>query len=69
MRDPVELIRQFCRDGDAAAFREFYRTQSPRLWKFLVARLPLEEKSDLVFQSLQAAQYIQFQTGVLHFQQ
>lgn len=38
MRDPVELIRSFCRDGDAIAFREFYRAQAPRLWKFLVAR-------------------------------
>ncbi|MBI3574799.1 MAG: sigma-70 family RNA polymerase sigma factor [Gammaproteobacteria bacterium] len=49
MRDPVELIRSFCRDGDTAAFREFYRTQSPRLWKFLVARgcLP-EDAYDLV---------------------
>ncbi len=49
MRDPADLIRQFCRDGDAAAFREFYRSQSPRLWKFLVARgcLP-EDAYDLV---------------------
>lgn len=38
MRDPVELMRLYCRDGDAGAFREFYRAQSPRLWKFLVAR-------------------------------
>jgi RNA polymerase sigma factor (sigma-70 family) len=38
MRDTVELIRLYCRDGDASAFREFYRSQSPRLWKFLVAR-------------------------------
>ena len=38
MRDPAELMRLYCRDGDAAAFREFYRAQSPRLWKFLVAR-------------------------------
>ena len=38
MRDPVDLIRSFCRDGDAVAFREFYRAQAPRLWKFLVAR-------------------------------
>jgi RNA polymerase sigma-70 factor (ECF subfamily) len=38
MRDPADLIRQYCRDGDAGAFREFYRSQSPRLWKFLVAR-------------------------------
>lgn len=49
MRDPADLIRQFCRDGDASAFREFYRSQSPRLWKFLVARgcLP-EDAYDLV---------------------
>lgn len=38
MRDPADLILQYCRDGDAGAFREFYRAQSPRLWKFLVAR-------------------------------
>lgn len=38
MRDPADLIRLYCRDGDAGAFREFYRAQSPRLWKFLVAR-------------------------------
>jgi RNA polymerase sigma-70 factor (ECF subfamily) len=38
MRDPADLIRLYCRDGDAEAFREFYRSQSPRLWKFLVAR-------------------------------
>jgi RNA polymerase sigma-70 factor (ECF subfamily) len=49
MRDPADLIRLFCRDGDASAFREFYRSQSPRLWKFLVARgcLP-EDAYDLV---------------------
>ena len=38
MRDPVELIRLFCRDGDAGALREFYRAQAGRLWKYLVAR-------------------------------
>ena len=38
MRDPVELIRLYCREDDAEAFREFYRTQAPRLWKYLVAR-------------------------------
>lgn len=49
MRDPADLIRQFCRDGNAAAFREFYRAQSPRLWKFLVARgCNLEDAYDLV---------------------
>jgi RNA polymerase sigma-70 factor (ECF subfamily) len=49
MRDPADLIRLYCRDGDASAFREFYRSQSPRLWKFLVARgcLP-EDAYDLV---------------------
>ncbi len=49
MRDPVDLIRLYCRDGDAAAFREFYRSQSPRLWKFLVARgASPEDAYDLV---------------------
>jgi RNA polymerase sigma-70 factor (ECF subfamily) len=49
MRDTVELIRSFCRDADAAAFREFYRAQSPRLWKFLVARgCTPEDAYDLV---------------------
>ncbi|MHB8743017.1 MAG: RNA polymerase sigma factor [Sulfuricaulis sp.] len=43
MRNPLELIGLFCRDGDAAAFREFYRAQAPRLWKFLVARGSLPE--------------------------
>jgi RNA polymerase sigma-70 factor (ECF subfamily) len=43
MQDPVDLIHLYCRDGDAGAFREFYRTQSPRLWKFLVARGCLPE--------------------------
>ena len=38
MRDPVELIRLYCREDDAEAFREFYRAQAPRLWKYLVAR-------------------------------
>lgn len=49
MRDPIDLIRLYCRDGDAGAFREFYRSQSPRLWKFLVARGCLSEDAyDLV---------------------
>lgn len=49
MGDPAELIRSFCRDGDAAAFREFYRAQAPRLWKFLVARgCALEDAYDLL---------------------
>lgn len=49
MRDPVDLIHLYCRDGDAGAFREFYRAQSPRLWKFLVARgCGTEDAYDLV---------------------
>jgi RNA polymerase sigma-70 factor (ECF subfamily) len=49
MRDPVELIRLFCRDGDEVAFREFYKSQSPRLWKYLVARgCGTEDAYDLV---------------------
>jgi RNA polymerase sigma-70 factor (ECF subfamily) len=49
MRDPAELIRLYCRDSDAGAFREFYRSQSPQLWKFLVARgCPPEDAYDLV---------------------
>ncbi len=49
MRDPVELMRLYCRDGDVGAFREFYRSQSPRLWKFLVARgCATEDAYDLV---------------------
>lgn len=52
MRDPLDLIGLFCRDGDAAAFREFYRVQAPRLWKFLVARgCPPEDAYDLLSES------------------
>lgn len=38
MRDPTELIRVWCREDDQPAFREFYRAQAPRLWKYLIAR-------------------------------
>ena len=52
MRDPVELIGLYCRDGDAAAFREFYRAQAPRLWKYLVARgCAPEDAYDLLSES------------------
>lgn len=52
MGDPAELIRSFCRDGNAAAFREFYRAQAPRLWKFLVARgCAPEDAYDLLSES------------------
>lgn len=38
MDAPARLIERYCTDGDHAAFRFFYRTQSVRLWKFLVVR-------------------------------
>ncbi len=38
MSDPREWIGRYCRDGDAAAFRAFYRSQASRLWRFLIAR-------------------------------
>lgn len=38
MDDPVTLVRRWCRKGDEAAFSTFYRSQSERLWRFLVAR-------------------------------
>jgi len=33
-----ELIRDWCRRGDAGAFDTFYRQQAEPLWRFLVAR-------------------------------
>lgn len=38
MDDPVTLVRRWCRDRDESAFGNFYRSQSERLWRFLVAR-------------------------------
>lgn len=38
MDDPVALVRRWCRKGDEAAFSDFYRGHSERLWRFLVAR-------------------------------
>ena len=38
MSDPTQLIRRYCKDGDQAAFRAFYRAQADRVWRFLVAR-------------------------------
>ena len=38
MDDPVALVRRWCREHDEAAFSDFYRSQSERLWRFLVAR-------------------------------
>jgi len=36
--DSSDQIRAWCQTGDAAAFRQFYREQAPKLWKFLIAR-------------------------------
>lgn len=36
--DPMEarsLLEKYCREGDRPAFDQFYRRQSPRLWRFL----------------------------------
>lgn len=38
MDDPAALVRRWCREHDEAAFSAFYRSQSERLWRFLVAR-------------------------------
>lgn len=38
MNDPAILVRRWCRKGDEEAFSAFYRVQSERLWRFLVAR-------------------------------
>jgi DNA-directed RNA polymerase specialized sigma24 family protein len=33
-----DQIQRYCADGDQTAVRLFYRTQAPKLWKFLIAR-------------------------------
>lgn len=38
MIEPKEQILAWCREGDREAFRQFYRAQAARLWKFLIAR-------------------------------
>lgn len=38
MADSRELIQRYCSRGDQAAFKRFYQDESPRLWRFLVAR-------------------------------
>lgn len=48
VKDRAQLER-WCREGDQAAFRAFYRAQAPRLWRFLVARgVEREDAYDLV---------------------
>jgi len=47
-----ELIRSYCSDDDAPAFRRFYRHESQRLWRYLVARGATEAQAyDLVSES------------------
>ncbi len=38
MTEPAALIQRYCQQQDQAAFRHFYDTEAPRLWKFLIAR-------------------------------
>lgn len=38
MNDALVQIQRWCRDNDQETFRRFYRDQSGKLWKFLVAR-------------------------------
>lgn len=33
-----QLLESYCRDADNNAFTKFYRSQSPRLWQFLINR-------------------------------
>jgi RNA polymerase sigma factor (sigma-70 family) len=38
MDEATALIHRYCKQGDQTAFRRFYQQESPRLWRFLVAR-------------------------------
>jgi RNA polymerase sigma-70 factor (ECF subfamily) len=49
MDNAQELIRAWCEGNDAVAFRRFYRHESQRLWRYLVARGTEQEQAyDLV---------------------
>lgn len=49
MENAQELIQAWCDDEDATAFRRFYRHESERLWRYLVARgAGSEQAYDLV---------------------
>jgi len=49
MDNAQELIRAWCEGNDAVAFRRFYRHESQRLWRYLVARGAEQEQAyDLV---------------------
>jgi RNA polymerase sigma-70 factor (ECF subfamily) len=49
MDNAQELIRAWCEGDDAVAFRRFYRHESQRLWRYLVARgVEQEQAYDLV---------------------
>lgn len=38
MPDLEDLLQRYCKQGDQAAFTNFYRQQAPKLWRFFVAR-------------------------------
>ena len=49
MENLEDLIRQYCHSDDQIAFRRFYRHESQRLWRYLVARGATEAQAyDLV---------------------
>jgi RNA polymerase sigma-70 factor (ECF subfamily) len=49
MDNAQELIQAWCEGNDAVAFRRFYRHESQRLWRYLVARGAEQEQAyDLV---------------------
>lgn len=49
MDNAQELIRAWCEGNDAVAFRRFYRHESQRLWRYLIARGAEQEQAyDLV---------------------
>ena len=49
MENLEALIRQYCHSDDQVAFRRFYRHESQRLWRYLVARGATEAQAyDLV---------------------
>jgi RNA polymerase sigma-70 factor (ECF subfamily) len=49
MDDLKDLIREYCQSSDEVSFRRFYRHESRRLWRYLVARGATEAQAyDLV---------------------
>ncbi len=49
MDELQQYIEQYCKDEDQVAFRRFYRNESVRLWRYLIARGATEAQAyDLV---------------------